>query len=538
MRARGTASIVASPVLVGAVTTLIVIVSVFLAYNANKGLPFVPTYDLSAQLPSGSNLVEGNEVRIGGFRVGVVDRIGTTTKTVAGVPKSVAVIHMKIDKKASPLSVDTGVLIRQRSALGLKYVQLTPGVAQKKFNPGDTIPLKQSTLPVEFDDLLNTFDARTRQNSRLALDGFGDAFAGRGASINEAIAGLNPFFRFLTPVMRNLADPRTQLNEFFKQIGAASAQVAPVARVQAQQFIHQAQTFAAIVRCPNCLRATIEKSPPTEDVSIRSFRVQQPFLADFTDLSKRLQPATRVLPTALPKLNRALAVGTPVVRSSKKLNDETAKVFNALDDLVQNPNTLLALRDARDTISVLRPFANYVAPYQTVCNYGTYFFTGLSGDVGFTTANGSAQAALQKDDASSPQDNKLGDMGDRPADIPSNVDPHGAMYPTPAGTKSDSPWEVQHAPAYPVAIDARGNADCEMGQRGFPTGPNNGPITRGNFDDSYNPHAVPNAQTNFSGVQAFDANQAGGSHTANANNLPGPLHGPTFTGVPSLRDVP
>ena len=49
-RGRGTASIVASPVLVGAVTTLIVIVSVFLAYNANKGLPFVPTYDLQATL--------------------------------------------------------------------------------------------------------------------------------------------------------------------------------------------------------------------------------------------------------------------------------------------------------------------------------------------------------------------------------------------------------------------------------------------------------------------------------------------------------
>ena len=65
-RGRGTASIVASPVLVGAVTTLIVIVSVFLAYNANKGLPFVPTYDLQATLPNGSNMVEGNEVRIGG----------------------------------------------------------------------------------------------------------------------------------------------------------------------------------------------------------------------------------------------------------------------------------------------------------------------------------------------------------------------------------------------------------------------------------------------------------------------------------------
>src|SRR3954468_570373 len=125
--AKGGAAVVASPVLVGAVTTLIVIVSVFLAYNANKGLPFVPTYDLSATLPNGSNLVEGNEVRVGGFRVGVVDRIGTSTKVVTGQPQAVAVVHMKLDKKIQPLSVDTNVLVRQRSALGLKYVQLAPG---------------------------------------------------------------------------------------------------------------------------------------------------------------------------------------------------------------------------------------------------------------------------------------------------------------------------------------------------------------------------------------------------------------------------
>ena len=262
-RGRGTASIVASPVLVGAVTTLIVIVSVFLAYNANKGLPFVPTYDLSATLPSGSNLVEGNEVRVGGFRVGVVDRIGTTTKTVSGRPKAVAVIHMKLDKTIEPLPVDTTVLVRQRSALGLKYVQLTPGVDKRTFRAGDTIPLNQASLPVEFDDLLNTFNPPTRTNAQDALTGFGDAFAGRGESINAAIEGLNPFFRFLTPVMRNLSDPRTRLNQFFKQIGETSAQVAPVARVQAVLFTNMADTFAAFVRCEDCLRATIEKSPPT-----------------------------------------------------------------------------------------------------------------------------------------------------------------------------------------------------------------------------------------------------------------------------------
>jgi ABC-type transporter Mla subunit MlaD len=71
-RRRGQASIGASPVLIGAATVLVALVAVFIAYNANAGLPFVPTYDLKAELPSGGKLVKGNEVRVGGFRVGVV----------------------------------------------------------------------------------------------------------------------------------------------------------------------------------------------------------------------------------------------------------------------------------------------------------------------------------------------------------------------------------------------------------------------------------------------------------------------------------
>ena len=46
-------SIAASPTMVGAVTTLIVVVAVFLAYNANAGLPFVPVYRVSVEIPDG-----------------------------------------------------------------------------------------------------------------------------------------------------------------------------------------------------------------------------------------------------------------------------------------------------------------------------------------------------------------------------------------------------------------------------------------------------------------------------------------------------
>src|SRR5581483_6033449 len=48
-------SALTNPVLVGAVTVLAILVAVFLAYNANAGLPFVPTKQLKVDIGDGSN---------------------------------------------------------------------------------------------------------------------------------------------------------------------------------------------------------------------------------------------------------------------------------------------------------------------------------------------------------------------------------------------------------------------------------------------------------------------------------------------------
>src|SRR4051794_41880082 len=89
MRGRGTASVVASPVLVGAVRVLVVIVGVFLAYNANNGLPFVPTYELKAQIPNGQKLVAGKTDRVGGFLVRIVKEINPQNITPKGEARGV-----------------------------------------------------------------------------------------------------------------------------------------------------------------------------------------------------------------------------------------------------------------------------------------------------------------------------------------------------------------------------------------------------------------------------------------------------------------
>ena len=145
--------------------------------------------------------------------------------------------------------------------------------------------------------------------------------------------------------MRNLSDPDTELDQFFLQMGRAAAQVAPVARTQALLFTDMADTFAAISADPRALQETIEKGAPTMDVAISSFRVQQPFLADFADLSARLRPAAQELPRSLPAINSAFKVGTPVLPRTVALNEHLERAFNEADDLFENPNTLLALKD-------------------------------------------------------------------------------------------------------------------------------------------------------------------------------------------------
>ena len=51
---------------------LVTLVAVFLAYNANQGLPFVPTQELKVDVANAEQLVNGNEVRAGGYQIGLL----------------------------------------------------------------------------------------------------------------------------------------------------------------------------------------------------------------------------------------------------------------------------------------------------------------------------------------------------------------------------------------------------------------------------------------------------------------------------------
>jgi phospholipid/cholesterol/gamma-HCH transport system substrate-binding protein len=390
-RRRGAASMLGSPVLVGAITLLVAIVAVFLSYNANSGLPFVPTYDLKAQFDNAANLVVGNDVRIGGQRVGAVSEIDPVPGE--GDEPPTAVVEMKLEKKVDPLPVDSTMIIRPRSALGLKYIEINPGDSDEGFEAGDTIPAAQATPePVEIDQVFNTFDAKTRRGSQRSLDAFGTALSGRGADINEAIVDLDPLLFFLEPVARNLSDPNTKLARLFQALGRAAGEVAPVAETQAELFVNLDTTFTALASIARpFLQESISRSPASEQAAIEGFPQQRPFLRNTTGLFRELKPGVAVLPTTTPVLADALEIGTDTLAKTPAFNRDLADVFRALENFATDPLVPRGIQRLGDTVATLRPTVNFIAPAQTVCNYATLWFRNISSLLSVGDANGTSR---------------------------------------------------------------------------------------------------------------------------------------------------
>jgi virulence factor Mce-like protein len=365
---RRSTSVAANPVLIGAATVLVVIVAVFLAYNANNGLPFVPTYSMWVELPNASNLVTGNEVRIGGDRVGIIDKIEPQTHNDGSVT---ARMHVKLQTDVKPLPVDSTIIVRPRSPLGLKYIEVTRGSSSRGIPEDGTLPLRNATpRPVEFDDFFSMFDEPTRVANQINLREFGDALAGRGTSINEAIVALDPLTKNAIPVLKNLSDPQTRLGELFQALEQTAAAVAPVAEQQGQLFRSLATTFDAFdaIAIPY-LQDTISGGPAALDTAIRSFPIERPLLANAAGFFRDLQPGAAALRTSAPALAEAFEVGTTQVRRAASLNNELALTLRSLQAFAQDPQVPLGIHGLRRTVEELTPTVNHLAGAQINCNY-------------------------------------------------------------------------------------------------------------------------------------------------------------------------
>ena len=444
---RSSGGIASNPVLIGAATLLVTVVAMFLSYNANNGLPFVPTYALTLEAESATNVNKGNEVRIGGARVGVVADVEVERKEDGS---NRALLHLKLDKIVEPLPKDSTFALRPKSLLGLKYVDIVRGDSDDGYAPGDVVPSSANQPEqVELDELADTFDAPTRRNQQINLEGFGNALAGRGESINQAIGEFRPLLRDIVPVMRYLSDPDTGLSRLLRELGDAAAAVAPVSEQQASLFVNMDRTFSALREVIPSIQESIEEGPETLDQAVSSFRNQRPFLANTEGLMRELKPGVRALNRASDDLVEALRVGTPTLRRSIQLSARTENLLAALQKFAEDPVVPRGVEGLDEAVTELRPTLEYLAPAQVKCNYVAHWFRNIASHLSEGDASGTWQRFII---ISAPQGpNNEGGPSSGPANGP-----------TPDNFLHSNPYPHTAAPGEPN--------ECESGNEPFLAG--------------------------------------------------------------------
>ena len=157
----------ASPFVVGLVVLIVACIGVFFGFT--KHIPFTHGFRVKAVFQSSNSIRENSPVRIAGVNVGKVTKI-------EGKPGSdAAVVTMEINDKGLPIHKDAVMKIRPRIFLeGNFFVDVSPGTpSAPTIGDGDTIPMTQTATPVQFDQVLTTFQSDTRTALQKTLEGLG-----------------------------------------------------------------------------------------------------------------------------------------------------------------------------------------------------------------------------------------------------------------------------------------------------------------------------------------------------------------------------
>jgi virulence factor Mce-like protein len=393
MNPRRRGSLAGSPLLIGALTTLIAVVGVFLAYNANNGLPFVPTYDIKVELPETSGLQKANQVRIAGTRVGIISALVPHQNPNTG--RITATAELKLEKGIEPLPADTKAVVQSVSAIGLKYLELEKGTSSKPLKAGEAIPMAQTREPVDIVSLFNMFDEKTRTAIQHNTINFGNGVAGRGIGLNETIATLRPLLANGVPVLHNLASPQTGFRNLFPALDRLASQVAPVADTQAAWFREMDTFFSAWAGVAPSLEQTIAGGPAALAQATHSLAFEAPFIKNATEFTHLLRPSASALVTVAPQLGHAFAAGAVNLRAATALNTGVAEAAQAFQSFAQNPVVTLGLEDLTQTAELGGPLLAGIAPQQAYCNYVTLMLRNVANLQAESVGNGTvARAAI------------------------------------------------------------------------------------------------------------------------------------------------
>jgi hypothetical protein len=214
---------------------------------------------------------------------------------------------------------------------------------------------------------VDEFDAPTRRHLQQVLTGLGTGLASRGLDLNASLASLRPLVHSSDTVLTNLANPETRLTTFIRAFAATADELGAHPEDLSGIVRNAAATLGALDQ--PALGRSIELSPATLSSGTTAFGTLRPVLNRARVITDRIAPAARLLPSTAKRLTQVARAGAPSLDRAKILSPLLENSFAQLRGLATDEPSVPALNQLAGVLPDLRSAVEYLAPYQTVCNY-------------------------------------------------------------------------------------------------------------------------------------------------------------------------
>jgi virulence factor Mce-like protein len=322
-------------------------------------------HKVKAAFPVALNLFKGQDVQVDGIDVGKIGKV----EEVDGQ----AIVELGINKKDWPLHEGTTAMVRYGTTLGngTRYIQLNPGPKKApELEENQVIPASANTSPTEFDEMFNTFDARTRADVKSFVKATGDAFDGRSAQLNRGLEKTAPGLEETSGLLEDLGEDEAALRGVVAN-GDRATRVLGGRRPEISNLVTvMAATFDEFASKSQQIRASLDRFAPTlQDVRGTLPRVDQS-VDKLDGLVGDLAPGARALPAFVKDTRPALAelsTAAPLATSTLKTLRRSAPGITRLLNEGQPFSDRLASSMAgfAPHLACVRPYAPDIAGFFT-----------------------------------------------------------------------------------------------------------------------------------------------------------------------------
>ena len=393
-------------------------------------------YRVRAIFDNVASAVPGEDVKVAGAKVGVIESMDVTDDNKAAVTLAIEELGFV------PFRGNARCIVRPQSLIGEKFVECDPGDTGaeplERIEDGDgegqyLLPLERTSSAVDLDLVNNVLRRPFRERLAILLGEFGTGLAGRGEDLNEAIHRANPALRETDRVLEILAGQNRVLADLARDSDQA---LAPLGREKERvtDFIRNAnetgQATAArradiergIERLPDFLRELRPLMADLDGFAGQATPVMRDLNVAGEDISRlieQLGPFSEGAQVSLESLGDATERGRPALIRTRPLIRDLARFGGAARPVAADLDRLTASLDATGGIERLMDFIYFstlsingfdeISHYlraalvvNTCSNYAVGVSTGCSGTYTPTEAIRPSSAAEPSAEADPP----------------------------------------------------------------------------------------------------------------------------------------